>query len=331
MMRSTALGLVWLVGCALLVLAPAASSLADGDGATLRPAAVTDLPATKDPAEGKLLNWNAGQPPTGEALDGGEDPEADEIETDRPDFTQNRKTVGAGVVQLESGMTYLRGHHDSFSDFSFPETLLRVGVVCDWLELRLSENFASDRTNLPLGKHKSDVGAQDLVFGAKLALTPQQGVLPEMGIIVHTSAPSGSDGLSSGKWLPGVNWLYGWDFTKRWQLAGSTQVYEATDLVPLPTSRGGTRQDDSSKHAFTVVAQSFSMEYDVTDKLTPYFEWFVLFPAGAMSAGERPEHYLDSGFTYKVTPNIQLDARIGGGLTSMATGLFAGSGLSVRY
>ena len=100
-----------------------------------------------------------------------------------------------------------------------------------------------------------------------------------MGMIIHTSVPSGTDGLSAGMMLPGVNWLYGWDFTERWSLAGSTQAYKTTDLIPLPTSRGGTRADDRSTHSFIVVAQSFSMEYELTKKLTPYFEWFALFPS----------------------------------------------------
>ncbi|HEY1784422.1 MAG TPA: transporter, partial [Pirellulales bacterium] len=242
-----------------------------------------------DDRPAKLFSWAIGRPDVGDALDGGQDLDADEIETDRPDFTQNRKTVGLGVVQVESGLTYLHGRKNSFNDFSFPETLLRVGVVADWLELRISQNFASDRTSLINGRHTSKTGAQDAVFGVKLALTEQRGWLPEMGMILHTSAPTGSPGFSTpGMLLPGVNWLYGWDITKRWSLAGSSQLYKTTDLVPLPTSRGGISALDHVQHTFIVVAQSFSLEYEVTDKLTPYFEWFALFPSGAMDATKSP-------------------------------------------
>ncbi len=280
----------------------------------------------------KLFSWAVGRADLGQALDDPVDLDADEIETDRPDFTQNRRTVGLGVVQVESGLTYLHGRKNSFSDFSFPETLLRVGVLADWLELRLSQNFASDRINLVNGRHRTKTGAQDMVLGAKLALTAQRGWLPEMGIILHTSVPSGSPGFSTpGMLLPGVNWLYGWDITKRLSLAGSSQIYKTTDLVPLPTSRGGITGLDDVQHAFVVVAQSFSLEYEVTEKLTPYFEWFALFPSGAMSATKNPQHYLDTGFTYKVTPNIQLDGRTGMGLSPNSTALFAGSGLSLRF
>jgi len=306
------------------------STWSGSDTATLHQALDKSADAgARSPA--KLFSWAIGNPELGQSLDGPDDPEDDEIETDRPDFTQNRKTVGRGVVQLESGLTYLRGRNGSYSDYSFPETLLRVGVVADWLELRVSQNFASDRTTEVDGRSVGKTGAQDLVIGTKLALTAQRGWLPEMGMIVHTSVPSGSAGFMSPMLLPGVNWLYGWDITSRLSLSGSTQAYKTTDLVPLPTSRGGISALDHVQHAFLVVAQSFSLEYEVTDKLTPYFEWFVLSPSGAMDPTKIPEHYLDTGFTYKVTSNIQLDARAGMGLSRYSTALFAGSGLSVRF
>jgi Putative MetA-pathway of phenol degradation len=310
---------------------PSGSVWSGSDTATLSHALSksADEPANKSPA--KLFSWAIGNPALGKSLDGPDDPEEDEIETDRPDFTQNRKTVGRGVAQVESGLTYLRGRNGSYSDYSFPETLLRVGVVADWLELRVSQNFASDRTTEVDGRSVGKTGAQDLVIGTKLALTAQRGWLPEMGMIVHTSIPTGSAGFMSPMLLPGLNWLYGWDITKRLSLSGSTQAYKTTDLVPLPTSRGGISALDHVQHAFVVVAQSYSLEYEVTDKLTPYFEWFALFPSGAMDPTKNPQHYLDTGFTYKVTRNIQLDARAGMGLSPHSTALFAGSGLSVRF
>ena len=69
----------------------------------------------------KLFSWAIGKA-ISRPLDGAEDPDADEIETDRPDFTQNRKTVGRGVVQLESGMTYLHGPaRTRTTTFRFPK------------------------------------------------------------------------------------------------------------------------------------------------------------------------------------------------------------------
>ena len=137
----------------------------DVDSSSLRHA-LSKNPTSLEGANGKLFDWAIGSAPNGDSLAGGDDPETSEIETDRPDYTQNRKTVGRGVVQLESGMTYLQGQGNTFDNFSFPETLLRVGVIADWLELRIGQNFASDRTNLPHDKHHSNVGTRILAWGS---------------------------------------------------------------------------------------------------------------------------------------------------------------------
>ena len=206
----------------------------DDDSTAVHPALASD-PAQE--AASCLAGPSAAAP--GRALDGDEDPEADEIETDRPDFTQNRKTVGRGTIQLESGSAICKDG-EYVRRFFVSRNAAPHWCGRDWLELRLSQNFASDRDNLPLGKHKSDVGAQDLVVGVKLALTPQHGVLPEMGMIIHTSVPSGSTAFERDA-TAGGELAVRLGFTRRWSLSGSTQIYKATDLVPLPTSRGGTR------------------------------------------------------------------------------------------
>ena len=61
------------------------------------------------------------------------------LQSDRPDFTEASTTVGRGVRQLEMGYTYLRDDAagSTTSAHSFPEFLFRVGVLTDWLELRV--------------------------------------------------------------------------------------------------------------------------------------------------------------------------------------------------
>lgn len=64
--------------------------------------------------------------------------------TDRPDVTEASSTVGAGVLQLETGYTYVRDRSDIkvSQSHSFPETLFRYGTPIDWLA------FGSPRTPL---------------------------------------------------------------------------------------------------------------------------------------------------------------------------------------
>ena len=61
-----------------------------------------------------------------------------------------------------------------------------------------------------------------------------------------------------------------------------------------------------------------------------FTEWYALFPYGETSTV--PTQYnFDSGFTYKITSNVQLDLRAGIGVNRSATDYFAGAGFAFRY
>jgi len=238
------------------------------------------------------------------------------LASDRPDFTEASVTVGRGVRQLEMGYTYF--HDDvgntSTTSHSYPEFLFRVGVLTDWLELRVGWNYASLKENFgPLTRSTS--GSEDLYLGIKLGLTPQRGILPEMALVPQMTVPTGHSAFTADKVLPGLNWLYGWDINDWLSTAGSTQVNLAVD--------------GDIGHELAEFAQSWTIGYTLTEKLGAYTEWFVISPAGAETV--RTEHYLDGGFTYRVTNNLQLDVRAGKGLSGAATDYFVGTGAVVRW
>src|SRR6187401_2948654 len=110
--------------------------------------------------------------------------------TDRPDFTEAATTVGQGVVQLEMGYTFTGDSSggERTGNHSFPETLWRIGILADWLEFRIQWNYDVERTR---GAQLSDTqwGADDLYLGFKIALTEQQGCLPEVAIIPQMTVP----------------------------------------------------------------------------------------------------------------------------------------------
>jgi len=265
-----------------------------------------DLPELAEPPK-TLFEWSTGAP-----IAGAED-EEDGIEplaTDRPDFTESSSTVGRGVLQLEMGYTYSSDGDGASHEHSYPEFLMRYGVCAEWLEVRLGQNFASQSSG------GGDVsGAEDLYLGAKVALTPQEGIWPEMAILPQLTVPTGASALTAGEVLPGVNWLYGWDVTERLTAAGSTQFNRAIDEV--------------SDGAYTEWAQSVTFGYSLTDCLSAYGEWFVLVPHSAETAGT--EHYVNGGFTRRLSPDVQWDVRAGIGLGDAADEYFVGAGLSVRF
>ncbi len=205
------------------------------------------------------------------------------LESDRPDFTEASSCVGYRRVQIEMGYTFI--HDNNTTDttaHSFPEILTRIGMFAEWFEFRIGWNYGINLTRENIVSSVFD-GGEDLYLGAKIALTEQDGWRPEMAIIPQMNVPTGHVDLTSGEVEPGLNWLYGWDINDTLAAGGSTQA---------------NRGIDDSGTWFTELAQSFTINYTLADKLGGYTEWFAFFPAGARVA--LPEYYFDAGLTYRV-------------------------------
>jgi hypothetical protein len=262
-----------------------------------------------DPFPATLMQWNSTAEPQGGP------PSLDEpLASDRPDFTETSCTVGRGVNQLEMGYTYFNnrdGGNESQSH-SYPELLLRAGMFADWFELRVGWSYSSGYEAFDV-LTRSTSGAEDLYTGVKLGLTPQQGIWPEMALVPQTTIPLGGANSDEAV-LPGMNWLYGWDIFEWLSMAGTTQVNMAVD--------------DESQDKFLEFAQSWTFGYTLTESWGAYTEWFAIVPSGAETI--QTEHYFDAGLTYRVTNNLQLDVRIGKGVSSNALDYFAGTGIVVR-
>ncbi len=263
----------------------------------------TDLCRADSPT---LMRWGSAP-----CVEGG--PDLDEpLVTDRPDFTEASSTVGLGVVQLEVGYTYVFDNDGATQTIghSYPEPLLRVGLLREWLELRVGWNYATEVVN-----GVRDSGSEDLYLGFKIGLTPQVGILPEMALIPQMTVPTGADGFTADETLPGLNWVYGWEVTECIATGGSTQFNRATD--------------DATGDAYTEWAQSWTISYGLLDRLGAYIEWFAFFPHSADSAAT--QHFFNGGLAFLVSDNIQWDIRAGLGLNDAADDYFAGTGLSLRF
>ena len=257
-------------------------------------------------AQGTLMRWNSDL-----AQEGG--PNLDEpLVTDRPDFTEASVTVGRGVIQVESGYSYFFDNDGTDQTIvqTYPESLFRIGLFADWFEARVAYNYASEQIN---GIDNS--GSEDLYMGAKLAITGQAGLLPEMAIVPQMTVPTGDDSLSADETQPGVNFLYSWGVNDFISTAGSTQFNRALDEAVIDS--------------YTEWAQSWTIGYSLLENWGAYTEWFAFFPHSASSA--QTEHYFNGGVTFLITDNIQWDIRAGMGLNDAADDYFVGTGLSFRF
>lgn len=259
---------------------------------------------------GTLMRWSYGSGETG-------GPNLDEpLITDRPDFTEASSTVGKGVLQVEFGYTYTqnRDNGDETISHSIGEPLFRYGILADWLEFRFAV-FPTIEDSTPAGMSGNTTsGTEDLYLGFKIGLTPQEGILPEMAILPQMTVPSGSSAFTNDEVLPGVNWLYSWALSDDLAIAGSTQFNRAVN---------------DTGDAYTEWAQSATAAFSLSENVGAYTEWYALFPHSA--TGVKPEHYLNGGFTYLLSNDVQFDIRAGYGLNSAADDVFVGSGLSIRF
>jgi hypothetical protein len=266
--------------------------------------------ATAD-GRGTLFAWTSSSEPGGPDL-------SKPLVTDRPDFTESPVTVGQGVVQLETGYTFTRDDQAGIrtDTHSFPESLLRVGAFADWFEFRLEWNYLVERTRA-VQLSNTNSGAEDLTLAAKIALTPQDQMLPETGIILEMSVPTGGEVFTANEVLPGVNYCYDWNLTKdeKWTLGGSSAF------------NGNT--DDETADTYTQFSQSLSLGHSWTERVGSYAEWYVLSPIGADT--NHTQNYFNGGFTVLINNDVQWDIRAGVGLNEAADDFFAGSGISIRY
>jgi hypothetical protein len=259
-----------------------------------------------------LFHWRGcPSPPSSDAADDGP------LVTDRPDFTEASSTVGLGRVQFEMGYTY--GNDEAggieVTEHTYPEMLVRIGMFADWFELRIVWTEISQVTRIA-GTSSRVTGSNDMQIGAKIALTEQCGIRPEMAIIPQMNVPTGDSAFTSDEVQPGVNWVYSWEVTENLSLAGSTQ---------------GNRVMDDNGHSYTEFAQSIASGISLTDRLSTYFEWFALFPHSANDADNTAQHFINGGFAWLLNDDVQFDIRVGNGLTANAQDLFAGSGVSIRF
>jgi len=78
----------------------------------------------------------------------GRSEEDERLDPDRPHFPEATTTVGIGRAILDSGYTFTK-KGGSFVSHSYPEALLRIGMLADWFEFRVGQNVVSQQESIP--------------------------------------------------------------------------------------------------------------------------------------------------------------------------------------
>jgi hypothetical protein len=220
------------------------------------------------------------------------------IATDRPQITSSSIVVPCGSLQFENG--FLETSNNGQRTFDFPETAVRFGVA-NKTELR----FAT-----PNYFHNADTasGFGDLSLGFKQQLGPIRGF--DLSLIPMVSLPTGADQISSHGYDPSIQLPWSRSLSKSWTVAGMFSV-------AWPTV--SARRD--------VMGQS-SVFFDrqLAQPWDAYVEYSGSFPERGS-----PQHIIDFGTAYKLSPHQQLDFHCSFGLSAAAADHSIGLGYSVRF
>ncbi len=230
---------------------------------------------------------------------------AQELVTDRPDFTESALSVERGWMQLEGGAT--RTEAGSDREWSLGELLLRIGLS-ERVELRLEPGSYLEGD----GPGAEISGWEDASVGAKVELaSATEGGLPDLALIAGLSLPTGEEGVGNDDPHPEVVLAASWDLAPRLGLGANVGV--------------GESEEDGRD--FLEGKASLALGIDVADDWGAFVEAFALYPE---SSGGEESHFLDAGLTWLVTPDLQLDLRAGRGLDAEEA-TFVGAGLAVRW
>jgi hypothetical protein len=229
--------------------------------------------------------------------------------TDRPDATEASSTVGAGVLQIETGGFYNSFEENNFKmeTLGYNTTLVRYGIF-ENVEFRLGWNF--EETQFSSGGTKNPnvlSGFSPLLAGAKIDIAKEDDWKPEIALIGHVFLP-----LTAGDdYKPETT---GADF--RFSLS-----HTLSEKSSIGYNVGAQWGNDSPEIAYIY---TLAYGYSITDAFGFYAEVY-----GDLPENNQANHFWDAGLTYLVNNNLQLDATVGSSITK-GQDILLSAGLSYR-
>lgn len=230
---------------------------------------------------------------------------------DRPDFTESASVVPR--LQVETGYSYVAAEGpDGTGLHTLGELLVRVPAASR-LELRIGAPSVAwtDAADGPAGGSRRLHGLTDASVGMKLGiLDPGPGGGPRVALLGGTAVPTGGDLGSDGLHPEG-------------RLAAALDL---GDRLSVAANLGAASAGEgTSRHA--ELAASLAVGVGLTEGLGTYLEGYGFAPAGG---GPAASSVVNGGLTWRAGPDLQLDARLGTGLSGPSPDLIVGTGVVWR-
>ena len=238
--------------------------------------------------------------------------EGDAIDPDRPDLSFSAKTVGAGRVQVETGMLLERTRMaaEPTERRLLAETTLRIGIG-EAFELRVD---GEPIVRLRGADDATDVG--DFRLGAKWRfLDAAEGAArPALALLPFVKLPTAPTPVGTGKADYGLLLLASFELPADWALDANAGVI-------------AVGQTGSTGHLVQAVV-SASLSRKLGAALTTFGE---IFYASREEWSGRDQVAMDAGIVWTVLPRLALDAAVGTSLYGRVPDVFVRAGGSVRF
>jgi hypothetical protein len=244
---------------------------------------------------------------------------ADEaISTDRPDFVESSDVMDAGRVQLEAGYAIERDRSAGLkSRTRSTPALLRVGLGHE-LEARIeTDGFMQARvTQLGTGITTSQRGMSDVSLGLKWHRQDgdEKSGQPSTAWLLHVDLDSGSAAFRGQGLRPSLRYVAEWELPGDWSVGVMPGV--ARD------------SDDSGRHFLAGI-----LAVTASTAIAPHWRGFVEVAGQRLASKSRGGSVVtfDTGLTWTLTPDLQLDLSLQRGLNRDTPDWAGAVGVSVRF
>ncbi|WGD35668.1 transporter [Olleya sp. YS] len=228
--------------------------------------------------------------------------------TDRPDATEAPSVVPKNYIQVETGAFYesFEDNNLKTEDFTYNTTLIRYGLL-DNLELRLGWNLTDSKAFLNNTETSQISSFSPLLLGVKIAITQEDGLLPEIGFIGHLNLPFSVKEAIRPQ-TTGVDFRFSF---------AHTLSERSSFSYNLGAAWGGDSPE--ANYLYTM-----AYGYSITEKFGAYAELYGDFPENS-----KANHLWDAGLTYLLSNNVQLDATVGSRITK-GQDILLSAGISFR-
>lgn len=245
-----------------------------------------------------------------------------ELSTDRPDKTESPITLDAGHFQLEMDLVSYTRDHDTRNgadtrteSYAVAPLNLKVGLLNSLdFQLVLPTWNWQKTTDRVAGTTTKQSGFGDIVPRVKYNVWGNDTGKTALGIMPFLKIPTSQDGLGNNSVEGGLILPFAFELPRG---------FGAVVMTEFDISRD---EAGSGHHAEFI--NTITVGHSIVGKLDGYIEFF------SQVSAESDTDWIgtfDVGFTYGLTPNMQLDAGVNIGVTRAADDINPFLGFSYRY